>query len=94
MKGQIRRIPFKRANSGGINIFFSLERIPFEKDQVRSEDEKTASKLGGLFKESYGCWVIRLILCFSPLKAFGGCIRGDSENGQGIYNSSTENKSQ
>jgi predicted ATPase len=33
-------------------IFF-FERIPFEKDHVRSEDEKIASKLEGLLKESY-----------------------------------------
>jgi predicted ATPase len=35
------------------HIFF-FERIPFEKDRVRSEDEKIASKLEGLLKESYG----------------------------------------
>jgi predicted ATPase len=34
------------------HIFF-FERIPFEKDRVRSEDEKVASKLEGLLKESY-----------------------------------------
>jgi predicted ATPase len=34
------------------HIFF-FERIPFEKDHVRSEDEKIASKLEGLLKESY-----------------------------------------
>ena len=34
------------------HIFF-FERIPFEQDRVRSEDEKIALKLEGLLKESY-----------------------------------------
>lgn len=34
------------------NIFF-FERIPFEKDPVRSEDDKIASRLDGLLRESY-----------------------------------------
>jgi len=34
------------------NIFF-FDRIPFEKDPVRSEDDKIASRLDGLLKESY-----------------------------------------
>jgi len=34
------------------NIFF-FDRIPFEKDPVRSEDDKTASRIEGLLKESY-----------------------------------------
>jgi len=34
------------------NIFF-FARIPFEKDPVRSEDDKTASKIEGLLKKSY-----------------------------------------
>ena len=33
-------------------IFF-FERIPFEKDPVRSEDDEIASRLDGLLKESY-----------------------------------------
>jgi len=34
------------------NIFF-FARIPFETDPVRSEDNKTASKIEGLLKKSY-----------------------------------------
>ncbi|MBU0767883.1 MAG: ATP-binding protein [Proteobacteria bacterium] len=34
------------------NIFF-FDRIPFEKDPVRSEDDKIASRLDGLLTESY-----------------------------------------
>ena len=34
------------------NIFFFF-RIPFEKDPVRSENNKTASKIEGLLKKSY-----------------------------------------
>jgi predicted ATPase len=34
------------------NIFF-FARIPFEKDPVRSEDDKTASRIEGLLKKSY-----------------------------------------
>ncbi len=34
------------------NIFFFV-RIPFEKDPVRSENDKTASRIEGLLKESY-----------------------------------------
>lgn len=44
----IQKSKFWRYN----NIFF-FARIPFEKDPVRSEDDKTASRIEGLLKESY-----------------------------------------
>jgi predicted ATPase len=46
------------------HIFF-FERIPFEKDPVRSEDEKTASELERLLKESY--WMLGYEIVVVPL---------------------------
>jgi predicted ATPase len=46
------------------HIFF-FERIPFEKDRVRSEDEKIASNLEGLLKESY--WMLGYEMIDVPL---------------------------
>lgn len=46
------------------HIFF-FERIPFEKDRVRSEDEKIASKLVGLIKDGY--WMLGYEIVNVPL---------------------------
>ncbi len=46
------------------NIFF-FDRIPFEKDPVRSEDDKIASRLDGLLTESYR--MLDYAIIFVPL---------------------------
>jgi predicted ATPase len=45
--------PIQRSKYWRYERIFFFERIPFEKDPVRSEDEKIALKLEGLLKESY-----------------------------------------
>jgi predicted ATPase len=45
--------PIRKSKFWRYEHVFFFERIPFKKDRVRSEDEKIASKLEGLLKESY-----------------------------------------
>ena len=45
--------PIQKSRLWRYKKIFFFDRIPFEKDPVRSEDDKIASKLDGLLKESY-----------------------------------------
>jgi len=45
--------PIQKSKLWRYKRIFFFDRIPFEKDRVRSEDEKVAEKLDGLLKESY-----------------------------------------
>jgi predicted ATPase len=45
--------PIQKSRLWRYNKVFFFDRIPFEKDPVRSEDDKIASRLNGLLKESY-----------------------------------------
>lgn len=45
--------PIQKSRLWRYKKIFFFDRIPFEKDHVRSEDEKIAQKLDGLLKESY-----------------------------------------
>ena len=45
--------PIKKSKQTRYKKIFFFERIPFEKDPVRSEDGKIASRIDGLLKESY-----------------------------------------
>ena len=45
--------PIQKSRLWRYKKIFFFDRIPFEKDPVRSEDDKIASRLDGLLKESY-----------------------------------------
>ena len=45
--------PIQKSRLWRYKKIFFLDRIPFEKDPVRSEDDKIASRLDSLLKESY-----------------------------------------
>ena len=45
--------PIQKSRLWRYKKIFFFERIPFEKDPVRSEDDKIASRLESLLKESY-----------------------------------------
>ncbi len=45
--------PFQKSTFWRYKKIFFFERIPFEQDPVRSEDDEIASRLDGLLKESY-----------------------------------------
>jgi predicted ATPase len=45
--------PIQKSRLRQYKQIFFLERIPFEQDPVRSEDDEIASKIDGLLKESY-----------------------------------------
>ena len=45
--------PIQKSRLWRYKKIFFFDRIPLEKDPVRSEDEKIASRLDGLLKESY-----------------------------------------
>jgi predicted ATPase len=45
--------PFQKSTLWRYKNIFFFERIPFEQDPVRSEDDEIASRLDGLIKESY-----------------------------------------
>lgn len=54
------------------NIFF-FDRIPFEKDPVRSENDKIASRIEGLLKESYR--MLGYEITFVPLMSISERVR-------------------
>ncbi|MFO7553810.1 MAG: ATP-binding protein [Desulfobacterales bacterium] len=45
--------PIQKSTLWRYKKIFFFDRIPFEHDPVRSEDDETASRLDGLLKESY-----------------------------------------
>jgi predicted ATPase len=45
--------PIQKSGLWRYKQIFFFERIPFEQDPVRSEDDEVASKIDGLLKESY-----------------------------------------
>lgn len=53
LEGLYPEDPIQKSRLFRYKTIFFFERIPFEKDRVRSEDEEIAKKLDRLLKESY-----------------------------------------
>jgi predicted ATPase len=54
--------PIQKSRLWQYKKIFFFERIPLEKDSVRSEDDKVASRIDRLLKESYRMLNYELIL--------------------------------
>jgi len=57
--------PIQKSRLWRYKTVFFFERIPFERDPVRSENGKIASRIDGLLKESYGMLGYEIV--FVPL---------------------------
>ena len=65
--------PIQKSRLWRYKKIFFFDRIPFEKDPVRSEDDKIASRLDGLLKESYRMLDYEII--FVPLMSVNERVR-------------------